>query len=393
MGIVINTNVASLDAQRNLATAQGNLQRNLAHLSSGLRINSAADGAADLAISSELTAKVRSLDQANRNANDGISLAQVADGALNQVGGILTRMRELAVQSANGTLTANDRAFTNQEYGYLKNEIDRIASVTDFNGTKLLDGSTRSVALQVGSGTSASDQISINLFGGNQASGQVQYADPTAAVGTQGTMSFTVNGTGIDVNYSANDSLNSVVSAINNNGVLGNAGISASVHTANGQSNLVINSNSSLTAVSDSAGMFASSTLTPAYNANGGLASLTTGAIGAASINNQTVYLSASSVDSAVNASNAITNLDQAIHDVSSMRATLGASQNRLQVAVNNLSTASENFSAANSRIQDVDVASETASMTRNQILSQAGVAVLAQANQLPSAALSLLGH
>lgn len=285
MAITVNTNVASMNAQRNLGRTQKSLMGNLGRLSTGLRINTAADDAAGLAISEKLKSQVRSLSQAERNANDGVSLLQTAEGAMNEASGILTRMRELAVQSANGTLGSTERGFLNDEVSALSSELDRIGSVTEFNGTKLLEGGTTgtSFSFQVGLGATSNDSISATIKG-------VKAAD--IGVVTGGSVSSLA---GIDIS------------------------------TATG-------------------------------------------------------------------AQNALAVIDQAITDVSSRRADLGSVQNRLNVTISNLGSARENLSAANSRIRDVDVASETADMTRNNILMQAGVSVLAQANQSPQVALALLG-
>jgi len=279
MAITINTNVASLNAQRNLGTTQMQLQGNLGRLSTGLRINTAADDAAGLAISEKLKAQIRGLAQAERNANDGVSLLQTAEGAMNEVSGIMSRMRELAVQSATGTVGDAERVFLNNEFQALSDEIDRIADVTEFNGTLLLDGSSSNLTFQVGINATSQDRLSV----------------------------------GIDDLHA--DQL---------------GGTSSNISTQN------------LSSVS------------------------------------------------AAQASLAV--IDQAISDISASRGELGAFQNRLNVTIANLGSARENLSAANSRIRDVDVASETAAMTRNNILMQAGVSVLAQANQMPSVALSLLG-
>lgn len=273
--ISVLSNPVSVNAQRNVSKTQSMLASSLNHLSSGQRINSASDDAAGLAISERMKASMRSLQQASRNAQDGISAAQIADGAMDQAGGLLTRMRELAMQSANGTLGASDRTALNSEFQASLSEIARIGAVTQFNGTNLLDG-TFSASLQVGTGTTANDTISL-------------------AIGT----AFTAAGLG----------------------------------------------------------------------------------------------LTGSNVTSSANAGTALTALDTAIDTVSAARGGLGAVQNRLNVTISNLSTAYENTSAANSRIRDVDFAEETAAMTRAQILSQAGVNILSQANQLPQAALSLLGR
>jgi flagellin len=282
MALSILTNTASLDAQRNLSKTGAALQSNFAKLSSGQRINTAGDDAAGLAISEKMKSQIRSMSQAERNANDGQSMLQTAEGAMNENSGILTRMRELSMQSANGTLGDDERNALNTEFGQLRDEIDRISSVTEFNGTKLLDGSnTDGFKFQVGIGSSAADTITAKM--------------------------------------------------------------------------------SSMTASK--------------YGADGiDLTALDIGATGGQA-----------------GAQSALDTLDKAIAATSSSRANLGAVQNRLTVTVSNLQSANVNLSAANSRIRDVDVAQESASMTRNNVLSQAGMAVLSQANQLPSQALSLL--
>ena len=274
--ISVVSNVASLRAQRHLGKTQNALSGNIARLSSGLRINKSADDASGLAISDELRAYTRGLKQAERNANDGISLIQTAEGGLSESIGVLTRMRELAVQAANeGTMDATERGYLAQEYALLESELNRIVTVTEFNGTKLINGDiSTGVSFQVGMRNTSSDRISLTLNDN----------DATAL--------------GID-----DDSLSS-----------------------------------------------------------------------------------------ATDAQAAISALDTAIQTLNTQRGSLGATQNRLTMSISNLGTMHENMSAADSRIRDVDVAAESAAMARNQILSQAGTSVLAQANQLPQAALSLIG-
>lgn len=278
MGLSILTNVASLNAQRNLQGTQDALNNSISRLSSGLRINKAGDDAAGLGISESLKASVRSLTQAQRNANDGISMSQVAEGAMNEMQGIVSRMRELSVQAANSTLGATERGYIHTEFGQLSQEIDRISKVTNFNGQALLDGSASTgLTFQVGIYNSADDRISMSIT------------------------------------------------------------------------------------------------------------KLNTSTLGS------TAKITNTSLSTVTKAQAAIGVFDAAIKNLSQARAKVGASQNRMAVTISNLATSHENLSAANSRIRDVDVASETAMMTKMQILSQAGMAVLAQANQLPQAALSLL--
>ena len=280
MAISIVTNAASLNAQRNLNKTQGQMGKSLARLSSGLRINQASDDAAGLAISEKLKSQVRGLSQAQRNANDAVSMLQTAEGAMNETSGLLIRMRELAVQSGNDTVGSTERQFLQNELSDLRSEVDRIAEVTEFNGRKLVDGTASAVTFQVGINNTTNDRIQVGI----------------------------------------ND-----------------------MHAA-------------------------------------ALGTSTAASLGAVNINSITGAQSALNV------------LDDAITDVSAGRAEIGAVQNRLSVTIQNLATARENLSAANSRIRDVDVASESAELTKNSILMQAGVSVLAQANQQPAMALSLLG-
>ena len=284
MALSIKTNVESLTSQRNLSATSKALASNFARLSSGLRINTAADDAAGLAISEKMKASIRSMAQAERNANDGISLLQTAEGALNENAGVLVRMRELAMQSATDTVGTTEKALVNNEFAQLSKEIDRIANVTEFNGTNLfLTASTTGFDFQVGTGTTTSDKIN-----------------------TGGVLSMAASSYG--------------------------------------------------------------------------------GTSGAGGVN-----LTTATVATKTDALAALTALDTAIASTSSTRATYGAVQNRLSVTVSNLQSARENLTAANSRIRDVDVAEESSAMTRNNILMQAGVSVLSQANQSPQAALKLL--
>ncbi len=282
MAIVINTNLASLDAQRNLANTQNALNTAMQQLSSGYRINSAADDAAGLAISTKMNVDVASSNQASRNAMDGVSLIQTAEGGYSQLSNILTQLRQLAVQSANGTLQNSDRDAIATEATSLTQEITRMANVVQFNGVSLLAGNSAGAAisftLQVGIGTTSNDTVQITI-------------QPAVA-----------------------------------------------------------------------------------------------SAMGSAAVD-----LTAISLTSASGAQSALTTIDQAVTAVNTGQAVLGGDQNRLQSAVSDLAVMVENLSAAQSRIQDVDVAQATAALTRSQVLAQAGVAVLAQANQLPALALKLL--
>jgi len=274
MGLRVNSNIASLNAQRSLSTTTERLQANYRRLSTGLRISTASDDAAGLAISERFRAQIRSTNQAIRNAQDGISLTQTGEGALNEVSSILIRMRELSIQASNGTVSDADKATLNQEFTDLINEIDRIAQSTTFNGVRLLDGTGSTLTFQVGTGTTS----------------------------------------GIDtIQLSTSDTLASTL----------------------------------------------------------GLSTLDIGSGGAPTI--------------------AVALLDDAINAVSRVRGQFGAAQNRLSTTIANLQIQSENLSAAESRIRDVDVAVETSALTRNSILQQAAISILSQANTQPQAALTLL--
>lgn len=270
MGLRVNTNLASMTAQRNLSSVTMRLQGNYSRLASGLRIASAADDAAGLGISERMRSQIKSLGQAVRNAQDGVSLVQTAEGALNEVNTNLNRMRELALQAANGTLSTTDRTVINAEFSALVSEIDRIADTTEFNGLSLLNASS-TIGFQVG--LDAGQTISVNL------------------------------------------------------------------------------------------------------------SSTTDTALGINALTTTTV----------TNASNALASIDTAINSINSSRGALGASQNRLASSMRSILNARENLAAAESRIRDVDVAEETADLTRNSIMQQASVSVLSQANVQPQIALSLL--
>ena len=284
----INTNVQSLNAQRNLNTAQSSLATSMQRLSSGLRVNSAKDDAAGMAIAERMTSQVRGMNVAVRNANDGISMAQVAEGSLGKVSDSLQRMRELSVQAANATVTESDKESLDKEFGELAKEIQRVLGATSFNGKKVLAADSGSLTFQVGANTTSDDRIDI-----------------------------------ITKNLTTDASI-TVVAGTDNTGA--------------GRSSI------------------------------------------------------GSGVD-ATTIRSVIDNIDQALDLVNAERATLGASQNRFDSVIANLAVSVENQSAARGRIMDADFASETANMSRAQILQQAGTAMVAQANQFPQSVLSLLGR
>jgi len=400
MAQVINTNTISLNAQRNLGTSGASLATTIQRLSSGLRINSAKDDAAGLAISERFSTQIRGLDVAVRNANDGISLAQVAEGSLTEIGNNLQRIRELSVQSANATNSSSDRAALNAEVKQLTAEIDRVAKQADFNGTKLLDGSFSSQLFQVGANAGqaiAVDKVvdaKANALGGamfatatfttaTPADGVtalkiegLQLTNADGATITIDTVDVAAQGTAVATRDAAAKAL---VTAIN--AKIGESGVYAEVGAAG-----AVN----LTSVKDSVG---------SNGAFKGIAIETgtwTGGAAPVDVTASTVatakqYASNLDISTFKGAQQALEIVDKALTAVNSARADLGAVQNRFTSVVANLQTSSENLAASRSRIRDTDFAKETAELTRTQILQQAGTAMLAQANQVPQNVLSLL--
>lgn len=477
MAINVFTNVSSLNAQRNLANNSASMSKSLQRLSSGMRINTAADDAAGLTISQGLTAQVRGLNQASRNASDGLSMLGTAESAISSQTDILQRMRELAVQASSDTNNGANRTDINNEVTQLKTELNRIANTTSFNGNNLLDGSYISKDLQVGANATSNDRINITLASNKGAdlgsaykmtgavtttaitAGQIVLngtavgasvadgvstananasalakanavnavssttnitadADTTfTGVAAQNTTAavkgLTINGvtitdttTGISL-ASANDT--SLMNAINSQ--YSATGVTASLNSSN---NLVLNAADGRNVVIAAVGAGADIT-SSGLTATAGVTSATQ--VGTLTLRSTSTFSTAGSNAGALtatgmsaNASLATTEnvqaldltsksgaqlgikiLDVALSQLNSRRASIGALTNRLNSTISNLSSASENASAANSRIMDADFASETAAMSRSQVLQQAGVAILAQANQAPQLALSLL--
>ncbi|MFK8047109.1 MAG: flagellin [Halioglobus sp.] len=383
MAQVINTNIASLNAQRNLNSSQGDLNTSLQRLSSGLRINSAKDDAAGLAIAERFTTQIKGLNQAGRNANDGISLAQTAEGALQEVTNNLQRIRELAVQSSNATNSASDRNALQTEVTQLLSEIDRVADQTQFNGVALLDGSFTGAVFQVGANSGETITVAATTDANTAALGSVtQNTSAGLAVAASGLTGFataiaaggvTINGTDIGAIAgagSAAERAGQLVNAINN--VSQQTGVGAAYDGATGQ--LSLNSEAAITIAGTA------NDATEAGFANAAFATLTT-----------TTGIDTLTVGNFAGAQTAIDLVDSALTSVNSARATLGAIQNRFESVVANVQTTSENLSAARSRIQDTDFAMETANLTRAQILQQAGTAMLSQANSAPQNVLALL--
>ena len=388
MALAINTNVMSLNAQRNLSSSGAELATSLQRLSSGMRINSAKDDAAGLAISERFTTQIRGMDQAARNANDGISLSQTAEGAMGEIGNNLQRIRELAVQSRNATNSTTDRAALNAEAQQLKAEIDRVAKDTKFNGTNLLDGSFTNKAFQVG----ANQGETINVAGivnANSASLGSWTAVPTTTY-TQTTAaatptafasaaSVTINGEVVTSAAGAADAptaLTAFVAAFNaakadtvNNPGLANVSMSAGGAITSTDASLVISGTSNVSGIT-----------------NGTTAGTATVVAGVASTGFATLDIS-----TVAGADAAMLSMDGALTAINGARADMGAIQNRFSSVVANLSSTTENLSAARSRIKDADFAKESAQLSRNQILQQAGTAMLAQANQTSQGVMSLL--
>ena len=376
MASVINTNISSLNTQRNVSMSQAAVTTSIQRLSTGLRVNSAKDDAAGLAIAERMNAKIRGLNVAARNANDGVSLAQTAEGSLGKIGDMVQRIRELAVQSSNATNTSADRTALQKEVTELKSEIDRVATTTTFNGTKLIDGSFSSAKFQVGADAGESITISsitnaqlAGMGSVNRASTQSSTAITTLTATSLGDL--TVNGTDIGVLAAAGTTQErqaQVVDAINRISTTTNVG--AFFDAQNNQIVLTSSGNITLTgAAGAKTGFVAADSATATASAN--MASLDISSYGGAQL--------------------AIAQCDSALAQVNGSRAQLGAVQSRFENAVANIQISSESTSAARSRIMDTDFAAETANLTRSQILQQAGNAMLSQANQLPQQVLSLL--
>ncbi len=382
MTSIINTNISSLNAQRNLSASQNSLATSMERLSSGLRINSAKDDAAGLAIANRMTAQINGMDQAVRNANDGISLAQTAEGALGEVTNNLQRIRELAVQSSNATNSSSDRTALNSEVNQLVSEIDRVSKQSDFNGTKLLDGSFNSQLFQVGA--NAGQTISVDKIDNTTvaALGGVKFAAATtgAALATataDGTITgITVNGVSIDdVAVKSGDTAATQGAAVAAalNAKMDETGVYATADATTGAVTMTsVKANKDLVVTGGGAGT--------GISATGALASAST-----------TTYAKDLDITTVAGAQKALEIVDAALTQVNGTRANLGAIQNRFTSVVTNLQTNSENTTASRSRIEDADFASETANLSRTQILQQAGTAMVAQANQLPQTVLSLL--
>ncbi|HKX93713.1 MAG TPA: flagellin [Methylibium sp.] len=403
MAMSVNTNIVSMNAQRNLGTSQSSLATSMQRLSSGLRVNSAKDDAAGLAIAERMSASVRGLNVAARNANDGISLAQTAEGALGKVGDMLQRMRELAVQSANATNSADDRKALQAEVSQLRDEVDRVAKSVSFNGKKLLDGTFTAASFQVGAG--AGDNITVGALTNATAANlsKVTYAEGASADLTldgttistldeiaDGDLQITVDSGGanelvVEVGEIAEagseiERLGQVAEAINRK--TADTGVSAYlVKNDDGTYKLDIKASKL-----DSAGAPLAIEFT-------GFTTATTGLDVGDTLTDVTddIGIDALNIETESDVWVSIKKIDSALDQVNSARGTLGAVQSRFENAVANIQIQAENTAASRGRIMDADFATETSNLSRAQILQQAGTAMVAQANQLPQQVLSLL--
>jgi flagellin len=381
---IINTNIASMNAQRNLNMSQNSLATSLQRISSGLRINSAKDDAAGLAIASRFSAQINGLNQAARNANDGISLSQTAEGSLGVISDNLQRIRELAVQSRNATNSTTDRAALNTEAQQLKAEIDRVATTTSFNGVKLIDGSFTSQAFQVGANVGETITVSTLVNAQSANLGTSSVAQVTGAAASAFTAiaagDLTINGVSVGAIGADTNAANraaSISAAVNS--YSSQTGVYATILSSAPTQIVLTNSGSVPATPNVVIGLAATAT------------TATTGLTAATTVAAAATGFAALDLSSVAGADSAITSMDAALQAVNSARATLGALQNRFSSVVSNLQTTSENLTASRSRIQDADFAAETSNLTRSQILQQAGTAMLAQANALPQGVLSLL--
>ena len=462
MALGINTNVASLSAQNQLSNSQKMNDQALERLSSGLRINSAKDDAAGLAISTRFQSQISGLNVAQRNANDGISYAQTAEGALDEITNAMSRIRDLAVQSANDTNSSSDRQALNQEVSALIDEVDRISEATQFNGQSILNGSLDSLTFQVGANAgqtigvegvdTRADQLGSEVLG---AQGSVTTGSITTLVGD----SFTINGvaiantptngselvdainaksvesgvsasqanetvinTGISADLTADDTLTlnnvdiTLSTGTNTQGVVDKinqfateTGVRASLNDSN---EVVLTdenggdisakasaatdfSNITTTAQTFEAGIELSTSVGGSITLDSGTASNQEAVFGTGNSGALTTLesdtLNKVDISDREGASSAISTIDKALDQVNSLRAELGAVQNRFESTISNIASTSENLSAANSRILDADFAAESAKLSKSQVLQQAGISVLAQANARPQQVLSLL--
>ncbi|QKW56856.1 flagellin [Stenotrophomonas sp. NA06056] len=397
MAQVINTNTMSLNAQRNLSTSGSSLATTIQRLSSGSRINSAKDDAAGLAISERFGTQIRGTDVAIRNANDGISLAQVAEGSLTEIGNNLQRVRELSVQASNATNSASDRKALQAEVTQLVSEIDRVAKQSDFNGTKLLDGSFSSQLFQVGANAGQAIAIDKTIDAKANALGGAQFASGKVAIAAAGSATADIALTGLSITDSKGAKVDFADLTVKSAGSVAATGTAAATALA-AHINAKIGETGVLAEVDAAGTGLTLSSVKDSVDKDGAYKGFTVAATGATYTDDVTApaapakkFADKIDVSTVKGAQQAMEVVDKALGAINSTRADLGAVQNRFTSVVANLQTSSENLSASRSRIKDTDFAKETAELTRTQILQQAGTAMLAQANQVPQGVLSLL--
>ncbi|WP_217516996.1 flagellin [Vibrio metschnikovii] len=377
MAVNVNTNVAAMTAQRYLNSATNAQQTSMERLSSGFKINSAKDDAAGLQISNRLNVQSRGLDVAVRNANDGISMAQTAEGAMQETTNILQRIRDLSLQSANGSNSKSERVAIQEEVTALNDELNRIAETTSFGGNRLLNGTFQTKAFQIGSNSGEAVMLTLN----DMRSDNVKMGGTSYVAATEADKDWTVSDGNNELTLTLND-VNGVEQTINISAKVGDD-IEELATYINGQTDMVqasVNEKGQLQIFSGE------HKVTGDVTFGGTLA--TELAMGAS----QAVTVSTIDVTSVGGAQESVAIVDAALQYVDSHRAELGAFQNRFNHAINNLDNINENVNASKSRIKDTDFAKETTALTKAQILGQASSSILAQAKQAPNAALSLLG-
>ena len=389
--MVINHNMNAMNAHRNMGTTNTQQGKSMEKLSSGLRINRAGDDAAGLAISEKMRSQIRGLNQASRNAQDGISMIQTAEGALSETQAIAQRMRELSVQSANGTYTDEDRELINQEFGQLKSEIDRIANDTEFNGNKVLNGNLSGKKIESGELT--------KLSGTNDMSSKFTIDEDELAKLGEGTFDFKItvenpgNSANVTIDLIDKSQFNGEKAYVMDSVVLDKVNT-----TSTGSESFEIGGiNIEIDIQSLESGAIVTFTNT-AEKIDGGGVNLQIGAnqnqtIGFSieNMRSRELGLGGITVDTAENAQEAIGRLDEAVSKISAQRAELGANQNRLEHTIASTDNTAENLQAAESRIRDVDMAKEMMNLTKLNVLQQASQAMLAQSNQAPQQVLSIL--
>lgn len=388
---VINTNIAATMTTNALARNDRDMAATMERLSTGKSINSAKDDAAGLAVSSRMTAQIRGLDQAAQNANDAISMVQTADGASIEIGNMMQRMRELAVQASNGTVTSTDQSSLNLEFVQLRTEIERVANQTQWNGENVLSGTA---------GTSSNGTAVFQVGGNSLQTMSVAFGDwnlnasTTDVAGVPAVYDFTIDDAGVAAlagDFVISDGQNTITLDATTVGALTTvAGLAAAIEADGSLSRLTASDGTtSLTLTYDNAEVV---TVPPTISENGSAQTVDETTAGVTALSG--VYgtdISAITIDTDADANAAIASLDTAIDGINAQRATFGAAMNRLEYAIDNLTNVSQNAAASRSRIEDADYAAETTELARTQIIQQAGTAMLTQANQQNQSVLALL--